>query len=95
MNARCEEVLITDLLIRGDGTQKNPYRRIVQVWAKDGTLIAEKDEYQTSAMPPVVVSLDALYDEAEQAYQDKYQVPFQPVDKCASYWREGYVTAKR
>jgi hypothetical protein len=45
MNAKCEEVIITDILLRGKGTPSDPYRRVVQVWAKDGTLIAEKDEH--------------------------------------------------
>lgn len=30
--------------LRGDGTEKNPVRIIHQYWAKDGTLLAEKDE---------------------------------------------------
>lgn len=43
MIARCEEVIITDLLLRGSGTNEDPYRRVVQVWSKDGNLIAEND----------------------------------------------------
>jgi hypothetical protein len=43
MNAKCEEVIITDMFLRGKGTPSEPYRRVVQVWDKDGTLIAEND----------------------------------------------------
>ena len=43
--AHCEEVIITDLTQRGKGIEGDPIRRILQVWRKDGTLIAEKDEW--------------------------------------------------
>lgn len=41
--ARCEEVIVTDLSLIGEGKYGNPYRRAVEVWAKDGTLIARND----------------------------------------------------
>jgi len=90
MNAKCEEVIITDILLRGKGTPSDPYRRVVQVWAKDGTLIAEKDEYTI----PETLSMEELLREGEEAYREKHGEAFQPADKCAYYWREGYVTAK-
>jgi hypothetical protein len=40
---RVEEVIITENELRGKGTEESPYRRVIQVWTKDGTLIAEKD----------------------------------------------------
>ena len=39
------EVIITDLTVRGKGTDDDPLRRILQVWQKDGVLIAERDEW--------------------------------------------------
>ena len=42
---RVEEVIITENELRGDGTENNPYRRVLQVWTKDGELIAENDPY--------------------------------------------------
>ena len=41
--AICKEVIITNLLTRGDGTKNNPYRTVVQIYDKDGELIAEND----------------------------------------------------
>ena len=43
--ARVEEVIITELDLIGDGTPGNPYRRRLQVWSKDGRLIAERDPW--------------------------------------------------
>lgn len=42
-NAYCQEVIISNLLQRGDGKIGNPYRSILQVYDKNGTLIAEHD----------------------------------------------------
>ena len=42
-NPRVEEVIITENELRGNGTKESPYRRVLQVWTKDGILIAEKD----------------------------------------------------
>ncbi len=39
------QVIETDLELRGDGTERNPYRRIRQYWALDGNLIAEVDPF--------------------------------------------------
>ena len=30
--------------VKGDGTQCNPMRSVIQYWEKDGRLIAEKEE---------------------------------------------------
>lgn len=37
------EVIVTDLELRGNGTVENPYRRIYQVYDKEGNLLAEDD----------------------------------------------------
>lgn len=37
-----KEVIVTDILRRGDG-KKTPIRSVLQVFEKDGTLIAEND----------------------------------------------------
>jgi len=39
--ARIIELIITDDL-RGDGTEKNPYHRVVQLFSKNGNLVAEE-----------------------------------------------------
>ena len=38
-----EEVIITHLERRGEGVGDDPIRRILQIWTKDGDLIAEVD----------------------------------------------------
>ena len=43
MEAKCEEVIITNLTLRGSGVEMDPYRRVVQVYTKDGVLLAEHD----------------------------------------------------
>lgn len=43
MEVICKEVVITNLTVRGNGTDINPYRTVTQVWDKDGQLIAEND----------------------------------------------------
>ena len=43
MQAKCEEVIVTELTLRGSGVPMDPYRRVTQVFSKDGTLIAERD----------------------------------------------------
>ena len=40
------QVIYTNLELRGDGTEGNPYRRIEQYWNLDGTLLFEKDEWK-------------------------------------------------
>jgi len=44
-NAHTEEVIITDLETRGKGIEGDPIRMVIQIWRKDGTLLAEKDEW--------------------------------------------------
>lgn len=39
----CKEVVITSNAARGNGIPGSPIRRIVEVWEKDGTKIAEHD----------------------------------------------------
>lgn len=39
---KCEEFVISDLLIKGDG-KETPVRRIIQIYKKDGELLAEND----------------------------------------------------
>lgn len=43
---RVEEVIISKLTLRGDGTEGNPYRRITEVFTKDGEFIAEHDPFK-------------------------------------------------
>jgi hypothetical protein len=40
---RCEEVIIINLTSRGSGVKHSPIRTIVQVYTKQGELIAEND----------------------------------------------------
>ena len=42
---KCEEVIISTLLRRGEGKPGDPIRVITQVFTKDGELIAERDPY--------------------------------------------------
>ena len=44
-NAYTEEVIITNLEVRGQGIEGDPIRRVLQIWRKDGTLLAERDEW--------------------------------------------------
>ena len=39
------KLIRTELGLRGDGKEKNPYRRIIQYWTHDGKLILEYDPY--------------------------------------------------
>ena len=41
--ARVIQVIQTNLERKGDGTEKNPVRRITQYWTTDGYLLAEVD----------------------------------------------------
>lgn len=42
-NAYTEEVIITNLASKGRGIEGDPLRRVLQIWRKDGTLLAERD----------------------------------------------------
>lgn len=55
MSAHIQQVIITELDIRGEGTDSNPYRRIRQFWALDGKLLGEVDHFQP--MPDNVVPI--------------------------------------
>ena len=46
MEAKLIQVIRTNLLLRGNGKENNPYRRIEQFWSLDGKLLAENDSYQ-------------------------------------------------
>ena len=43
-HARCQEVIITES-VKGTGGEKDPVRKVIQVWAKDGSLIAARDSW--------------------------------------------------
>lgn len=43
MTARLIQVIQTDLLVRGKGTEDDPMRRITQYYSIDGELLAEND----------------------------------------------------
>ena len=40
------QVIRTNLLRRGEGTEKDPIREIEQFWSLDGKLLAENDSYK-------------------------------------------------
>lgn len=40
---KCEELIITDNTLRGTGNEFDPYRRVVEVYSKDGRLLATHD----------------------------------------------------
>jgi hypothetical protein len=44
-NAKLIEVIETSLIRRGKGTEADPVRIVKQYWAKDGSLLAERDDY--------------------------------------------------
>lgn len=43
MPVQLDEVVITNLTTRGKGTKRSPIRKILQVYTKEGGLIAEND----------------------------------------------------
>lgn len=45
----CKEVIVSTILRRGKGIENDPVRCVLQVYEKDGTLIAENDEYKNEA----------------------------------------------
>ena len=51
----CREVVITANAKRGKGVPNSPIRRIIEVWEKDGTKIAEYDP-----CPELLTYTDAL-----------------------------------
>ena len=46
MEVELIKVIRTNLLLRGNGRENNPYRRIEQFWSLEGKLLAENDSYQ-------------------------------------------------
>jgi len=43
MSTRCIELILTEDTLRGVGIERDPYRRVTQVFTKDGELLAERD----------------------------------------------------
>ena len=43
MATRCTELIVHEDALRGAGVEGSPYRRVVQVFTKDGELLAERD----------------------------------------------------
>ena len=43
------QVIRTELSKRGEGTEEDPIRLIIQYWSLDGELLAEVDEFQKEA----------------------------------------------
>jgi hypothetical protein len=46
MTAQALQVIVTDIELRGTGIDE-PFRRVTQFWAPDGTLLAERDPILT------------------------------------------------
>lgn len=46
--AVCKELIVTTIARRGTGTPHSPIRIVTQVFEKDGTLVAEKDQFNQS-----------------------------------------------
>ncbi len=43
MATRCAELIIAEDTMRGTGLDMDPYRRVTQIFTKDGELLAERD----------------------------------------------------
>jgi hypothetical protein len=43
MATHCQELIIHEDAMRGSGVDMDPYRRVTQVFTKDGELLAERD----------------------------------------------------
>ena len=50
----CKEVIVSRLKTVGDGSDLNPFREVVQVFEKDGSLIAEKDNFNNFSAKDMV-----------------------------------------
>lgn len=79
-SAICKEVIITSLTTRGDGNYQ-PFRRITQVFEKDGTLIAEHD-------PSPDVNNELTKAKMEEMINEKFSVMFL---KYLERWVKGEV----
>lgn len=66
---KCQEVIITDLEVRGDG-KGNPYRRILQVYDKEGNLIAENDHHELQRLVMEKSKLEEDCKEQAQLFAD-------------------------
>jgi hypothetical protein len=42
-NARVQQIIITELTIRGEGTERSPIRRVTEFWDFEGNKLAEVD----------------------------------------------------
>lgn len=57
MDASLQELIVTDLELRGSGTRYSPIRRITQIWDREGDLIAEFDPLLHSILKEFASSL--------------------------------------
>lgn len=57
-----KEVVITTIARAGKGVEGDPIRRVVQVWEKNGDLIAERDEFLLEKMDLLTASKSRLDD---------------------------------
>lgn len=62
-----EEVIITTRALRGDGKRGSPVRRVLQVFRRDGQLIAERDEWREQHLEALAGETAAILDEAHTA----------------------------
>ena len=60
-----KEVIITTLSRAGTGRPEDPIREVTQIWDKDGTLIAERDEHFISKMAEPQQHLGHIDDHAK------------------------------
>lgn len=51
VNAACIKQVIEVQAVRGEGTNDDPCRVILQYWSLDGELLAENDVLMTGAVP--------------------------------------------
>ena len=58
MATRCTELIITEDTLRGTGVDMDPYRRVTQVFTKDGELLAERDPSLGSLLRVFAISMD-------------------------------------
>ena len=60
--ARLLQVIETNILVRGAGTEADPRRKVTQYWSTDGTLLAERDGPPTTGF----VFQDCKWDEVQR-----------------------------
>lgn len=57
--ARVIRVIETTFMLRGDGTDSDPLRRLRQYWSEEGELLAECDPRLPFGTPPKPIDADA------------------------------------